>query len=69
MAFDRLLDNVDLHDELADFLLEALDLAILVGLVVERPAPLGILGAREEPLTPLLELGHSQAMFAGSFRH
>ncbi len=68
MAFGGLLENIDIHHEFADFLFEALDLVIFLGLVIERTAAKCIFGSSKEAVFPFLDVGDGQAMFARGFR-
>src|SRR5215468_4812943 len=64
-VFARLLQNIEVEDELADLLLELLDLFILQGVLVLGACPQRILGPEQEPVPPLLHLGHRQPMLPG----
>src|SRR5262249_52143236 len=54
-ALCRLPQNVDVEDQLPDLLLELLDLLVLERLLVLRPSPQSVLGARGEPLLPVFD--------------
>jgi hypothetical protein len=53
VAFGRLFDNVEIHHQFAHLLVQALDFAILVGLIIEGATTQGVLGTRKEALFPL----------------
>src|SRR4030095_7804568 len=68
-ALRRLPEDVEIEDELADLLLELLDLLVLERLLVLRPRPQRILGRRQETLLPVFDLGDGLAVFERRLRH
>jgi hypothetical protein len=67
-SFARFLQDVHVHDQLADLALEALDLLVFEGVIVQRPAAEGVLRAAEEAFFALLDLGDGQRVGARGFR-
>src|SRR5215831_7269298 len=61
----RLLQDIEVEDQLADLLLELLDLFVLQGVLVLGARPQGIFGPEQVPLPPLLHLGHRQPVLPG----
>jgi hypothetical protein len=66
VGFGRLPQDIDVHDQVADFLLQLLDLFLTQRFVVLGPSSQGILGTQEEPLFPVLDLCNGQPMLSGS---
>ena len=60
-----LLQDVHIEDYLADLALELLDVFVLEGFLVLRPRAQSVLGSQQEPLFPVLDLGHGESMLAG----
>src|SRR5262245_11365761 len=68
-ALRRLPEDVEIEHELADLLLELLDLLVLERLLVLRPRPQRILRRGQETLLPVFDLGDGQAVLARCLRH
>jgi hypothetical protein len=68
-ALRRLPENVEIEDELADLLLQLLDLLVFERLLVLRPRAQRVLGRRHKPLLPLFDLGDGQPVLPRGFRH
>src|SRR5262249_60410409 len=64
-VFARLLQHIEVEDQLADLLLELLDLLVLQGVLVLGACPQRILRSEQESIPPLLHLGHRQPVLPG----
>ena len=67
MAFGCLQQNIDVHDQVADLLLQLLDLFLVQRFIVLWLRSEGIFGTKEEPLFPVFYLCNDQPVLPCNF--